>query len=324
MAQAVEVRETGGTNVLTVIDLDVPDPAKGEVTIEQKAIGLNFIDVYFRTGLYNAPALPFTPGMEGAGVVTALGKGVTHLSVGDRVAYAGPMGAYAASRNIAADRLVKLPGAISFETAAGMMLKGMTAQYLLRQTYCVKEGDTVLIHAAAGGVGLIACQWANALGATVIGTAGSEEKMELARENGAHHMINYREEDFVSRIAEITEGAKCNVVYDSVGKDTFPGSLDCLKMRGTWASFGQSSGPLPPVDLALLAQNGSLFATRPTLFNYIASQAELEACADDLFDVFSSGKVSIPVNATYALSDVRTAHEDLEGRRTTGSTVLVP
>lgn len=324
MAQAVEVRETGGTDVLIIIDRAVPDPAAGEVTIEQKAIGLNFIDVYFRTGLYKAPALPFIPGMEGAGVVTALGEGVAHLSVGDRVAYAGPMGAYAASRNIAADRLVKLPDAISFETAAGMMLKGMTAQYLLRQTYRVKEGDTVLIHAAAGGVGLIACQWANALGAMVIGTAGSEEKMDLARENGAHHMINYRKEDFVSRVAEITEGAKCNVVYDSVGKDTFPGSLDCLKMRGMWASFGQSSGALPPVDLALLAQKGSLFATRPTLFNYIATQAELEACAGDLFDVVSSGKVSIPVNATYALSDVRSAHEDLEGRRTTGSTVLVP
>lgn len=324
MVQRVEVKEVGGAEVLCLVEGEVAAPARGEVTIEQKAIGLNFIDVYFRTGLYKAPAMPFTPGMEGAGIVTALGEGVSGLSVGDRVAYAGPMGAYAAVRNIAADRLVILPDAISFETAAGMMLKGMTAQYLLRQTYRVKSGDTVLIHSAAGGVGLIACQWAKHLGATVIGTAGSAEKIKLAHANGADHMIDYRNEDFVERVNEITSGAKCDVVYDSVGKDTYPGSLDCLKMRGMWVSFGQSSGALPPVDLAQLAQKGSLFATRPTLFNYIASTEELNACATDLFEVVASGAVSIPVNATYALSDIRQAHRDLEGRKTTGSTVLIP
>ncbi len=324
MSLAIEVRETGGADALIVIDRDVPRPGPGEVLIEQKAIGLNFIDVYFRTGLYKAPQLPFVPGMEGAGVVAETGEGVSGFSVGDRVAYAGPMGAYAEHRAIAADKIVKLPDAISFETAAGMMLKGMTAQYLLRQTFRVDNGHTILFHAAAGGVGLIAGQWACKLGATTIGTAGSAAKCELARANGYDHVINYDDEDFVRRVAEITDGAKCDVVYDSVGKDTFPGSLDCLKMRGMWVSFGQSSGALDPIDFGLFSQKGSLFATRPTLFNYIATPDALAVTAGDLFDVVASGAVSIPVNATYALKDVAQAHRDLEGRKTSGSTILVP
>ncbi|MDD9909806.1 MAG: quinone oxidoreductase [Ahrensia sp.] len=324
MTQRIEVTETGGPEQLKLVERDVAAPGPGEVLLRQTAVGLNFIDVYFRTGLYPAPHMPFTPGMEGAGVVEELGEGVTHLSVGDRVAYAGPIGAYAQHRTIAADRLVKVPDAISDETAAAMMLKGMTARYLLRATFKIDQSHTLLFHAAAGGVGLIAGQWARHLGATVIGTAGSQEKCELARNNGYDHVINYREEDFVERVAEITDGKGCDVVYDSVGKDTFPGSLDCLKSRGLWASFGQSSGALPEVNLGILAQKGSLFATRPTLFNYIAERADLEETAGDLFDVVASGAVRIDVNQSYALADAEQAHYDLEGRKTTGSTILVP
>ena len=325
MSKVIEVTETGGPEVMKLVDREVGAPAKGEAHIRHSAIGINFIDVYFRTGLYPAPQMPFTPGMEGAGEVLAIGDGVSHLSVGDRVAYAAaPVGAYAAERTIDAAKLVKIPDGVSNDTAAAMMLKGMTARYLLRRTYKVNPGDTILFHAAAGGVGLIAGQWAKHLGATVIGTAGSEEKVELAKQNGYDHVINYRTENFVDRVMEITDGKKCDVVYDSVGKDTFPGSLDCLKPLGMWASFGQSSGPLPEVNLGILAQKGSLFATRPTLFNYVATRELLEETANDLFDVVGSGKVNIAINQTYALEDVQKAHEDLEGRKTVGCSLLKP
>ncbi len=324
MVKAIRVKECGGPEVLEWTEVDQPKPGPGEALIRQKAIGLNFIDVYFRTGLYKAPMMPFSPGNEGAGDVLAVGDGVTDLKPGDRVAYAATIGAYAEERVIPADRLVKIPDAISYETAAGMMLKGMTAQYLLRRTYKVKPGDTILFHAAAGGVGLIACQWANHLGATVIGTVGSEEKAELARAHGCHHTINYRTENFVERVKEITGGAGCEVVYDSVGKDTFPGSLDCLKPLGLWALFGQSSGVVPPIDLGILSQKGSLYVTRPTLFTYVARREDLVATANELFDVVGKGIVKIEINQTYALKDAAQAHRDLEGRKTTGTTVLLP
>ncbi|MEO0497918.1 MAG: quinone oxidoreductase [Pseudomonadota bacterium] len=325
MGAFIEVTETGGPAVLTLAHRDTPTPGAGEALVRQTAIGLNYIDVYFRTGLYPAPTMPFTPGMEGAGLVEAVGEGVTAVKPGDRVAYASaPVGAYAEERLIAADRLMVLPESIGDEEAAAMMLKGMTAQYLLRQTFRVEAGHTVLFHAAAGGVGLIAGQWGKSLGATMIGTAGSPEKMELAKANGYDHVINYRDEDFVQRVMEITGGTKCDVVYDSVGKDTFPGSLDCLKTRGMWASFGQSSGKLPEVDLGILAAKGSLFATRPTLFNYIATRRELQATAGDLFDVVQSGAVKIAINQTFPLADAKAAHEALEGRQTVGSTLLKP
>ncbi|EFL90333.1 quinone oxidoreductase [Ahrensia sp. R2A130] len=325
MGAFIEVTETGGPEVLKLAQRDVPTPGAGEALVRQTAIGLNYIDVYFRTGLYPAPSMPFTPGMEGAGVVEAVGEGVTVVKPGDRVAYASaPVGAYAEERLIAADRLMIVPEGISDDEAAAMMLQGMTAQYLLRQTFKVKAGNTVLFHAAAGGVGLIAGQWGKSLGATMIGTAGSPEKMELAKANGYDHVINYRDEDFVERVMEITGGAKCDVVYDSVGKDTFPGSLDCLKTRGMWASFGQSSGKLPDVDLGILAAKGSLFATRPTLFNYIATRSQLEETAGDLFEVVQSGAMKIAINQTFPLADAKGAHEALEGRRTVGSTLLKP
>lgn len=325
MPYAMRVHETGGPDVLSWEEIDVPNPGQGEVRIRHTAVGLNFIDTYFRSGLYPAPAgLPFVPGNEGAGVVLAVGEGVDGLKVGDRVAYAGPLGAYAEERVIAASHLVVIPEGIDDKTAAAMMLKGMTAQYLLRRTYKVGPETTLLFHAAAGGVGLIAGQWAADLGATVIGTAGSAEKLELAKANGYDHVINYREEDFVDRVREITGGKGCDVVYDSVGKDTYPGSLDCLKPLGTWASFGQSSGPITDFNLAHLAQKGSLFATRPTLFSYIAERSDLEATASDLFDVVRRGAVKISINQEYALKDAVAAHSDLELRKTTGTTVLVP
>ena len=324
MTKAIVVSQTGGPEVLKFDDVEVGEPGEGEVRISHTAIGLNYIDVYFRTGLYPPPSLPFTPGMEGAGIVEAVGENVSDLTIGDRVAYAGPIGSYSEERNIAADRLVKVPDSIDDETAAGMMLQGMTARYLLRETFRVQRGHTILFHAAAGGVGLIAGQWAKALGATVIGTAGSEEKIELAEANGYDHVINYREDDFVERVKEITDGKGCDAVYDSVGKDTFPGSLDCLKPRGTWASFGQSSGPLPEINLGILAQKGSLFATRPTLFNYIASPEELKANAAELFQVVANNQVKIAVNQQYALADAEQAHRDLEARKTVGSTILLP
>ncbi|EFO30023.1 quinone oxidoreductase [Roseibium sp. TrichSKD4] len=325
MVHAIRVHENGGPEVLKWEGVEVSDPAAGEVWIRHTAVGLNFIDTYFRSGLYPAPSgLPFIPGNEGAGIVVAVGEGVDTLNVGDRIAYAGPIGSYSEERVIAADRLVKVPDDVDDKVAAAMMLKGMTAQYLLRQTYNVTSETTLLFHAAAGGVGLIAGQWASHLGATVIGTVGSEEKAELAKANGYTHVINYRTEDFVERVKEITNGKGCDVVYDSVGQDTYPGSLDCLKPLGLWASFGQSSGPIADFNLGLLAQKGSLFATRPTLFTYIATAETLASTARDLFDVIQSGAVKIAVNQEYALADARQAHEDLEGRKTTGATVLVP
>jgi NADPH:quinone reductase len=325
MAQAIRLHAHGGPEVLQFEHVETPRPGKGQALIRHTACGLNFIDVYFRTGLYAAPAgLPLTPGNEGAGVVLKVGEGVTGLMPGDRVAYAGPIGAYAEERVIPADLLVKLPEGVTDEQAAGMMLKGMTAEYLLRRTYPVKAGDTILCHAAAGGVGLIIGQWAKHLGATVIGTAGSPEKAELARAHGYDHVIDYRAGDFAAEVKEITKGRRCDVVYDSVGADTFPGSLDCLRPLGMFVSFGQSSGPIPPFSMALLSQKGSLFATRPTLFTYNATREALEASAKALFDVVGAGVVKINVNQRYPLAEAARAHADLEGRRTTGVSVLIP
>ena len=323
--KAIVVSKHGGPEVLEWRDHEVGNPGPGEVRIRQEAVGLNFIDVYFRTGLYPAPqGLPLVPGNEAAGVVTAVGEGVSLFKEGDRIAYAGPIGAYAQERVIEAAKIVKVPDDIALDVAASMMLKGMTAEYLLRRTYDVKPGDTILYHAAAGGVGLIVGQWAKALGATVIGTVGSSEKAELASANGYDHVINYRTEDFVERVREITGGKGADVVYDSVGKDTFPGSLDCLKPRGLWASFGQSSGPIEPFNIGILSQKGSLYATRPTLFTYIATRPELEASASALFDMVSRGVVKIDINQRYPLAEAAQAHSDLEGRKTTGTTVLLP
>jgi len=325
MTKAIRIHQPGGPEVMQWEEIPEPIAKPGEVVIRQTAVGLNFIDVYYRTGLYPAPTgLPLVPGNEAAGVVTALGEGVTDLKVGDRIAYAGPIGAYAQDRAIAADRLVKFPDAVSDRQAAAMMLKGMTASFLLRRTFKVKPGDTILFHAAAGGVGLIAGQWAKHLGATVIGTAGSADKVELAKAHGYDHVINYRERNFVEEVREITGGRMCDVVYDSVGADTYMGSLDCLRPMGMFVAFGQSSGPIPPFNLGLLAQKGSLFATRPTLFVYIAKREDLEEIAGSLMDIVASGVVKIDVNQTYALSDAAKAHADLEGRRTTGATVLLP
>lgn len=325
MAKAIRIHENGGPEVMRYEEVEPGRPGKGEALIRHTAIGLNFLDTYYRSGLYPAPAgLPLTPGNEAAGVVLEAGEGVGWLKPGDRVAYVGPLGAYSQERVIPADRLVKLPDGIADEDAAAMMLKGMTVEYLLRRTYKVKPGDTVLYHAAAGGVGLIFGQWAAKLGVRLIGTAGSAEKVELARAHGYEHVINYAEQDFVEAVKDITGGKKCDVVYDSVGKDTFPGSLDCLKMRGMFVSFGQSSGPIPPFNMAILSQKGSLYATRPTLFNYIAAREDLEDSAAALFEMVTSGAVRIRVNQRYALADAAKAHADLEGRRTTGTTVLIP
>ncbi len=325
MSKAVRIHAHGGPEVLVYEDADPGQPGPGQILVRHTAIGLNFIDIYFRTGLYPAPnGLPLIPGGEAAGVVLELGEGVSWLKQGDRIAYAINTGAYAEQRVIAADRVVKIPDGISDEQAAGMMLKGMTAEYLLRRTFKVGQGDTILYHAAAGGVGLILGQWAKHLGATVIGTAGSQEKAELAKAHGYDHVIDYRTQDFVAEVARLTDGRKCDVVYDSVGKDTFPGSLDCLRPLGTFVSFGQSSGPIPPFNIALLSQKGSLFATRPTLFVYNARREDLEASAKALFDVVAKGVVEIKINQTYALKDAGRAQADLEGRKTTGTTVLVP
>lgn len=324
MTHAIRIHQTGGPEVLSWEPVEVPSPAAGEIRIRHTAVGLNYIDVYFRTGLYAAP-LPLIPGFEAAGVVEAVGEGVTRFKTGDRVAYSsGPVGAYAEVRNLAADRVVAIPDGVSDAEAAAMMLQGMTAEYLLRRTYKVKPGDTILIHAAAGGVGLIACQWAKHLGATVIGTVGSDEKAELARAHGCDYPIVYTREHFQARVLEITNGAKLPVVYDSVGKDTFAKSLDCLAPLGLMVLFGQASGPVPPFDLGQLAAKGSLFITRPTLFSYTAGRADLEASAGALFEVVKSGVVKIPVKQTYALREAAQAHRDLEARKTTGSTVLLP
>ena len=325
MSKAIRINAHGGPEALRYEEVDPGRPGAGEALIRQTAIGLNFIDVYYRTGLYPAPnGLPLVPGGEAAGVVVEVGPGVDRLKAGDRVAYATGVGAYAQERVVAADRLVKVPDGISDEQAAAMMLKGMTAEYLLRRTFPVKAGDTLLCHAAAGGVGLILGQWARHLGAVAIGTTGSPDKVELAKAHGFDHVIDYRRQDFVAEVAAITDGRKCNVVYDSVGKDTFAGSLDCLRPRGMFVAFGQSSGPIPPFDIALLARKGSLFATRPSLFTYNARREDLEASAAALFDVVLSGAVEIRIGQRYGLAEAGRAHADLEGRRTTGATVLVP
>lgn len=324
MTHAIRIHETGGPEVLCWEEVGAGETAPNEARVRHAAVGLNFIDIYHRSGLYPLP-LPSGLGLEGAGVVEAVGSAVTDLRPGDRVAYAGgPPGAYAEVRNIPADRLVKLPDAIDFRTAAAMMLQGMTAQYLLRRTYRVQPGDTILIQAAAGGVGLIVCQWAKALGATVIGTVSSDEKAALAQAHGCDHPIIYTRENFVARVREITQGEGVPVVYDSIGKDTFTGSLDCLRPLGMMVTFGNASGPVPPVDTLELSKRGSLFLTRPTLFTYVAKRSDLLATAQELFDVVAAGKVKIEVNQTYALKDAAQAHIDLAARKTTGSTVLLP
>ncbi len=325
MSKAIRIHAHGGPEVLTYEDADPGQPGAGQILIRHTAIGLNFIDVYHRTGLYPPPGgFPLIPGGEAAGVVLALGSGVDWLKPGDRIAYAVNVGAYAEQRVVAAERVVKVPDGISDEQAAAMMLKGMTAEYLVRRTYPVKAGDTILCHAAAGGVGLILGQWAKHLGATVIGTASSTDKIELARAHGFDHVINYKEQDFVAAVAALTQGRKCDVVYDSVGNDTFPASLDCLRPLGVFASFGQSSGPIPPFSMSILAQKGSLYATRPTLFVYNARREDMVASANALFDVVMSGAVKIKINQRYALKDAARAQADLEARKTTGTTILIP
>ena len=322
--KAIRIAETGGPEVMKLVDTEVGAPGPGQVRVRQTAVGLNYIDTYHRSGLYPLQ-FPSGLGLEAAGVVEEVGEGVSSLKVGDRIAYGtGPIGAYAEMRNLPANRLVKLPSSISDETAAGMMLKGMTARYLLRATYVVKPGDTILLHAAAGGVGLIMSQWAKALGATVIGTVGSDAKVDVARAHGCDHVINSATEDTVKRVRELTGGKGVPVVYDGVGKDTLMISLDCLSPRGLMVSFGNASGPVPPLDLLQLSAKGSLYVTRPTLNTYTASDADLQETAQDLVSVVASGKVKIPVNQRYALADVVQAHRDLEGRKTTGTTVLLP
>jgi NADPH2:quinone reductase len=321
MSHAIRIHQTGGPEVLKWEEIEVGEPGSGQVALRQEAAGLNFIDVYHRSGLYKQE-LPFTPGVEGAGVVEAVGANVTNVKPGDRVAYAGPLGGYAEERLIDADRVVTLPDEISSEQAAGMMLQGMTARMLLRAVYPVSEGDMILVHAAAGGVGLIMCQWASALGATVIGTVSTEEKAELARAHGCAYPILYTSQDFVAEVDRITAGAKLPVVYDSVGRDTFMQSLDCLRPRGLMVSFGNASGPVEPISPLLLSQKGSLYLTRPTLFHYIASRAELEQSATELFEMVTSGKVKIEVKQRFPLKDAAEAHRALEARKTAGSTVL--
>jgi len=324
MSKAIRFHKTGGADVLVYEDVEVGEPGEGQARVRNKAIGLNFIDTYHRSGLYPLP-MPSGVGLEAAGMVEALGPGVDYLKVGDRVAYAGgPPGAYSEVRVMPADRLVKVPDGITDEQAAAMMLKGLTAQYLLRSTFRVQAGQTVLFHAAAGGVGLIAGQWLKALGVHAIGTVGSDEKAAIAKAHGYEHTIVYTRENFVERVKEIMGGAKLPVVYDSVGKDTYMGSLDCLQPRGTLVVFGNGSGPVPAFDLNLLAGKGSLYVTRPTLASYVGKRAELVAAADELFQVVLSGQVKIEINQRYALKDAQRAHTDLEGRRTTGSTILMP
>ncbi|MEH2508966.1 NADPH2:quinone reductase [Nitrobacteraceae bacterium AZCC 1564] len=324
MTKAVRVHQVGGPEVLTYEDVDVHEPGAGEVRIRQHAIGLNFIDTYYRTGLYKAPALPFIAGNEGSGEVVSVGSGVTNFHPGDRVAYYANLGAYATERNISADKLVKLPDHISHEQAAVLMLKGLTVFYLLHKTFKVEPGHRVLIHAAAGGIGLLACQWAKALGAHVIGTVGTEEKAKLALANGCDHVILYKTENFVDRVKQISRNELCDVVYDGVGKDTFPGSLSCLKPRGLFVSFGNASGPVPPFPLAELNNHGSLFATRPKLNDYVGTRRELIEGADALFAAVLSGTLHVPINHAYALKDAQKAHRDLESRATTGAAILKP
>lgn len=324
MSSVIRFEQTGGPEVLRMADVDLPPPGPGEARVRHHAVGLNFIDIYHRSGLYPVP-LPSGLGQEAAGVVEEVGPGVTEVSPGDRVAYAGgPLGAYCTARNLAADLLVRLPEAISFEQGAAMMLQGLTAQYLLRRTYRVQPGDTVLIHAAAGGVGLIACQWAKSLGATVIGTVSSEAKAALAHAHGCDHPIVYTRENFARRVRELTGGLGVPVVYDSIGRDTFMDSLACLQPLGIMVSFGNASGPVPPLDIGVLARMGSLYLTRPTLFSYTARREDLLKMAAELFDVVARGAVRIAVNQRYALAEAAAAHRDMEARRTMGSSVLVP
>jgi NADPH2:quinone reductase len=323
MSKVVRFHKTGGPDVLQLEEVSVGEPGQGQVRVRHTAIGVNFIDTYQRSGLYQM-ALPAAAGNEGAGVVEAVGPGVTQLKVGDRVAYTGQVGAYCEQKLLPADRMVKIPQGISDEQAASMMLKGMTVEYLIHRTYKVSAGDTVLWHAAAGGVGLIACQWLKAIGATVIGTVGSEEKAKLARAHGADHVINYSTENFVARVKELTGGKGVPVVYDSVGKTTWEGSLDCLRPRGMMVSFGNASGAVAPFNPIILSGKGSLYLTRPTLATYTASRQDLEATAKALFDIVLSGKVKIEISARYPLARAEQAHRDLEGRKTTGSIILVP
>jgi NADPH2:quinone reductase len=323
MTKAILVHEPGGPDAMKWEDIEVGDPGEGEIRIKQSAVGLNYIDVYFRSGAYPAATSPFSPGLEAAGTVEAVGAGVTEVTVGDRIAYATPpLGAYAEARLFPANRVAKLPDGIEDETGAAMMLQGMTSEYLLRRTYPVKAGDTVLIHAAAGGVGLIACQWANHLGATVIGTVGNDEKAELAKANGCHHPIVYTRDDVVARVKELTDGVGVPVVYDAVGKDTFMISLDCLKPRGMMVSYGQSSGPVEPLALGELASRGSLFLTRPSLMTYNTTSKEIRESAAALFKVVAAGHIKISINQRFPLAQAADAHRALEGRQTTGSTVL--
>ncbi|TPM40473.1 quinone oxidoreductase [Mesorhizobium sp. B2-3-4] len=321
MVRAIQVNAVGGPEVLMQQTVDVGAPGPGEVRLRHTAIGVNYIDVYYRTGLYAAP-LPLIPGMEAAGVVEAIGQGVSSVSVGDRVSYAGALGAYSEARIINADRLIRLPGSIPDDLAAAITLKGLTAQMLLRQVYKVGRGDTILIHAAAGGLGLLMTQWAKALGAVVIGTVSSDEKAAVAKAHGCDHPIVYTRENFVTRVQEITDGKKLPVVYDSVGKDTFLGSLDCLRPHGLMVVCGASSGPVPPVEVSQLAQRGSLFLTRSVVFHYTAGRADLEAAAADLFDAVATGKLRVSKPHSYDLAKAESAHRDLEGRRTTGATIL--
>ena len=322
MPRAVRIHEYGGPDVLRFEDVSVGRPGPGAVRVKQKSIGLNYLDIYQRTGLYKLPAFPAVLGMEGAGDVVEVGSGVDELKAGDRVAYATCAGSYAEERLAPADKLIKLPDAITYETAAAMMLQGMTVRYLFRETYKVTPDTTMLFHAAAGGVGLIACQWTRAIGATMIGTVSSQSKADTARANGCTHVINSKTENFTARVMEITNGRGCDVVYDSIGKDTFPASLDCLKPKGLWVSFGNASGPVPAFELTQL--KGSLFATRPTLFAYTSTRKDLVANAEDLFAMVAGGNIAVTVNHRYPLSHTAEAHRDLEARKTTGSIILVP
>ena len=325
MTKAIRIHQTGGPDAMRWEDIEVGAPGLDEVRIRHEAVGLNYIDVYFRTGLYPSPSLPFSPGMEGAGIVEAVGAEVDSLEVGDRVAYAAPpVGSYAEARLMPAAKVVKVPAGIDSKLAAAMMLQGMTVEYLLRRTYPVRSGETILFHAAAGGVGLIACQWAKHLGATVIGTVSSDEKAELARVHGCDHPIVYTREDFTERVMALTDGDGVPVVYDAVGRDTFEGSLDCLRPRGMLVSFGQSSGKIDPFDVGVLSAKGSLYVTRPTLMTYTASRTDLEDSAQALFDVVGQGAVRVTVNQTFPLADAAAAHRALESRQTTGSTLLMP
>jgi NADPH2:quinone reductase len=321
--KAVRIHQTGGPEVLSYEDVELPPPAASQARVRHTAIGVNFIDTYHRSGLYKLP-LPSVLGSEAAGIVEAIGESVTALKKGDRVAYAGAMGAYAEANNVAADKLVKLPDGVSDEIAAAALLKGMTAQYLLMRTYVVNPGETILWHAAAGGVGLIACQWAEHLGATVIGTVGSDDKIPLAKENGCTNVLNLEKEDWVTRVRELTAGEGVPVVYDSIGKATWSRSLDCLAVRGTMVSFGNSSGAVPPFEPGILSAKGSLYVTRPTLASYTRTAKELQETADDLFAVLASGVVKIQINQRFKLADAAKAHEALHSRKTTGATILLP